>query len=302
VIAARLEMTRIELLRDAALRFEAAGIEDGMRNAELLLGEVLGTSRAGIYAYSNEAVEAEKADVFSAFVDRRLAREPLQYITGHAAFHHIELAVSPGVLIPRPETEELVEAGLAFLTGLSRPWVLDVGTGSGAIALAIKAALPEAEVFGVDVSEEALTIAVKNAERLGLDVSFAAGDLLHPDFCETARGSFDLIVSNPPYVPASEADSLEPEVRDHEPGVALFVDDEDPLRFYRALAGHASRLLKPGGRLMTETHSEYGVGVPELFSDLGLVNARIDPDLSGRPRIASGSRPPNDRQAELRLE
>ena len=164
---------------------------------------------------------------------------------GHADFYGLRLSVSPDVLIPRPETEELVEEALRRIAGVEAPTVLDVGTGSGAVALALAHERPTATVFAADVSAEALAVARANAERLGLDVAFVRADALGPHFTRDVPPAFDLVVSNPPYVPAGERAGLQPEVRDWEPGLALFVPDADPLRFYRALAGHAGALLAP---------------------------------------------------------
>ncbi|MEO1480418.1 MAG: peptide chain release factor N(5)-glutamine methyltransferase, partial [Bacteroidota bacterium] len=182
-------------------------------------------------------------------VARRLAREPLQNVTGEAHFYGLALRVEPAVLIPRPETEEVVEAALKTIADADAPWVLDIGTGSGAIALAVKHERPDAEVFAVDVSAEALDVAMRNAQRLGLDVAFVHADLFDPRFTERVENRFDLVLSNPPYVPDDELDTLQPEVRDFEPEGAL-VTGGDPLRFYRALAVVGAELLKPSGWLV----------------------------------------------------
>ena len=228
-------------------------------------------------------------------VTRRARREPVQYVTGEADFYGLTLAVTPAVLIPRPETEEVAEAALRRLPTLAAlvgraPWVLDVGTGSGALALAVRHERPDAEVVAADVSEAALRVAQGNAARLGLPVTFILADALQPSFADGVPPLFDLVVSNPPYVPAAEGPGLQPEVRDHEPALALSVEN-DPLVFYRALAGHARRLLRPGGWLVTETHADYGRAVASLFAEAGLVETAILSDLSGRERIGIGRQP-----------
>jgi len=252
--------------------------------------EAFGVPRVALLAHPDEPATDAEADALAAMLARRLEREPLQYVVGHADFFGLRLRVTPAVLIPRPETEELVEEALARLAGHEAPWVLDVGTGSGAIALAIKHRRPDAEVFACDVSEDALAVASDNADRLGLDVTLIQADALAPAFADGTPPCFDILVSNPPYVPDAERETLEPEVRDHEPPEALFTG-EDPLVFYRALAGHADRLLKPGGLALFEAHADYAAAVEALLTEAGLAEAGRRRDLSGRERIAWARRP-----------
>jgi len=284
-------MTRRALLDDALRQLDAAGIDDARRTAEWIVEDVTGATRAAIYAHPETVVEPAEEALVRRYVARRAAGEPVQYVLGHADFYGLQLVVTPHVLIPRPETETVVEEALRRIAGHEAPWVLDVGTGSGAIALAVKQERPEAEVFAVDVSREALAVAAGNAERLGLAVTFVQADALRPAFVGDVAPTFDLVISNPPYVPEAERPELQVEVRDHEPATALFVADADPLVFYRALAGHAERLLKPGGWLVAETHADHGDGVRQLWADAGLEEAAILPDLAGRDRIAVGRRP-----------
>ncbi len=284
-------VTHRALLDQATARLEAAGVESARRSAEWMLEETTGQTRTSLIARPDAPVDAGAEALFGRMVARRVAREPVQYVLGHADFYGLRLTVTPAVLIPRPETEEVVEEALRRIRSHERPWVLDIGTGSGAIALAVKHARPDAEVFAVDVSPEALAVAAQNAARLHLAVTFVRADALRPQLAADVPPTFDLIVSNPPYVPASERDGLEPEVRDHEPGLALFVDDADPLRFYRALAGHADALLRPGGWLAAETHADFGPAVRDVFAGAGLSEAQILPDLAGRDRIALARKP-----------
>ena len=284
-------MTRRALLDHATARLDAAGVDGARRSAEGMLEETTGAGRTALIARPDAAVDASAAALFERMVQRRLAREPVQYVLGHADFYGLRMVVTPSVLIPRPETEELVEEALRRIRGVETPWVLDVGTGSGAVALAVKHERPDAEVFAVDVSPEALAVASGNAARLGLAVTFICADALRPQFAADVPPTFSLLVSNPPYVPASERADLDPEVRDHEPGLALFVDDADPLLFYRALAGHAGTLLLPGGWLAAETHCDHGPAVRDLFAEAGLSGAEVLPDLAGRDRIALARRP-----------
>ncbi|PAP77010.1 peptide chain release factor N(5)-glutamine methyltransferase [Rubrivirga marina] len=281
-------MTRRALLDDAVDRLAAAGIEDARRNAEWIVEEATGADRAALYARPDVVVEPVEVALVARYVARRASGEPVQYVLGHTDFYGLRVAVTPDVLIPRPETEEVVEEALRRIRDAEAPWVLDVGTGSGAIALAVKHERPDAEVFAVDVSAGTLAVAASNADRLGLDVTFVESDALRPQFAADVPPTFDLIISNPPYVPEAERPGLQVEVRDHEPASALFVPDADPLVFYRALAGHADALLRPGGWLVAETHADLGGAVGQLWTEAGLVKVEVLPDLAGRDRIAVG--------------
>lgn len=283
-------MTRRALLDSATARLQAAGVEGARRTAEWIVEDVTGAGRLALTARDAEATPGEAARV-ERLVARRAAGEPVQYVLGHADFYGLHLEVSPAVLIPRPETEAVVEEALRRLRPFEAPWVLDVGTGSGAVALALAHERPDAHVVAADVSAEALAVAAGNAERLGLAVTLVCADALRPAFADAVPPTFDLVVSNPPYVPAAERAGLQREVRDWEPGGALFVPDADPLVFYRALAGHADRLLRPGGWLVAETHADFGAAVAALWGGAGLEAAEVLPDLAGRDRIAVARRP-----------
>ena len=284
-------MTRRALLDDAVARLTEAGIDDPRRTAEWIVEDVTGATRAVLYARAEALAEPEEVARVARAVERRAAGEPVQYVLGHADFYGRRLAVSPAVLVPRPETEAVVEEALRRIRPVEAPWVLDVGTGSGAIALTVAAERPDAEVFAADVSPDARAVAAGNADRLGLGVTFVQADALRPSFADEVPPAFDLVISNPPYVPDAERPGLQREVRDHEPGLALFVPDDDPLVFYRALAGHAERLLRPGGWLVAETHADHGAAVAHLWAGAGLADAAILPDLARRDRIAIARRP-----------
>ena len=283
-------MTRRALLDAATTRLRAAGVDGARRTAEWIVEDVTGAGRLALATADAEATPAEAARV-EGLVARRAAGEPVQYVLGHADFYGLRLAVTPAVLIPRPETEAVVEEALRRIRTFEAPWVLDVGTGSGAVALAVATERPDAEVFAADVSPGALAVAAANAGRLGLDVTFVQADALRPSFADAVPPTFDLVVSNPPYVPEAERAGLQREVRDWEPGGALFVPDADPLVFYRALAGHAERLVRPGGWLVAETHADGGRAVAALWGGAGFEEAAVLPDLSGRDRIAVARRP-----------
>jgi len=283
-------VTQGELLQQAIQRLEAAGVPDARRNAEWMLCEVLGCSRAQLYAYPERPVDTAQQARFAELLSRRLQREPLQYVLGYVEFLGLRLEVGPGVLVPRPETEWLTERVLQEMQPILTPRVLDVGTGSGCIALAIKHHRRDAEVWACDISPEALAIARRNAERLGLDVHWQQADVLDASFPVQMPGPFDLIVSNPPYLSIHEANELPPEVRDYEPPVALYAG-EDPLRFYRALARHGHLLLKPDGWLACEVPAHHGTDVIMLFEAASYQTVRLERDLAGNPRLVWARRP-----------
>lgn len=275
-----------EALQAAIARLEAAGLADARRNAEWMLCHLLGIRRAQLYAYPEAPLPPEAAARLDAFVARRRRREPLQYVLGEADFMALTLRVTPAVLIPRPETEQLVVAALERLGTTPAPRVLDVGTGSGCVALAVQHERPEAYVLGVDVSEAALAVARDNGRRLGLKVAWASADVLAADFAGRVGGGWHLVVSNPPYVPVGEAAALEPEVRDFEPALALF--EPGPLAFYHALARQAPALLAPGGWLVVEVHDGMGEAVAALWRAADLEEVALTADLSGRRRLVAG--------------
>lgn len=222
-------------------------------------------------------------------VQRRQRREPLQHILGTQAFRHFELVVSPHVLIPRPETEELVDRVLAYVSVLaqqaSEPLrVLDVGTGSGAIALALKRECPALNLWATDISEAALQVARLNAERLDLTVNFIQGDGLNALDAQWHQ-RVDVLVSNPPYIPVQEWLDLAPEVKDYEPRLALSPVDPDPLYFYRHFAQQAPLFLKPGARAFFEIHSALGPETQACFLSAGWPQVEIYSDFAGCHRF-----------------
>jgi release factor glutamine methyltransferase len=271
------------LVSDAAATLAAAGVPAPEWDAERLLRHVLGWDRATLVASPAAAVAPEAEARFRALVARRAARVPLQHLLGNQAFWKHEFQVTPDVLIPRPETELLVETSLELLKDIERPLIVDVGTGSGCIALSLAAERPDAEVHAIDISAPALAVAMENARRLGLEsrVAFHHGDLLEPVAHLTGR--IDLVVSNPPYVDPKGRESLAPEVRDHEPALALF-PPSDPLSLYGRLAKASASSLRPGGWLVVELGHGQAASVEALCRNDGLVPTRLDRDLAGIPR------------------
>lgn len=251
--------------------------------AKYLLCDMLDMSQTELIVHSADAVTAEMR---SRALDsaRRLADgEPLQYVTGKAYFCDLVFGVAPGVLIPRPETAELVDIVVNEHFN-QKVKILDIGTGSGCIAIALKHKLPQASVTAIDVSPEALAIARANAERLSTEVHFAEYDILLSD---NDLGKFDVIVSNPPYVTESERGAMERNVLDYEPATALFVPDADPLRFYRAIADRARHgLLANGGKLYFEINERFGAEMRQMLEDKGFNNVKILTDMYGKERFA----------------
>jgi release factor glutamine methyltransferase len=276
-------VTAREALRSAAAELERAGCPSPRVDAEWLLGHALGSSRTQLYADGARFLEAEEEERLRALVARRAGREPLAYILGEWGFRRLTLKVDPRVLIPRPETEVLVERSLALVAALEQPRVLDVGVGSGAIALAIADEHPGTRVVATENSAGALELAAENRLRAGLDdrVELVEGDLF-----AGVEGPFDLVVSNPPYVASDEIPTLQPEVRDFEPRAALVATGVT-----EALAGRAPEVLRPGGAVCLETADDAAGDVARLLETLGYLEITMTADLAGRERVVDGRTP-----------
>jgi len=269
-----------ELLVAGTDELERAGVPSPRVDAEWLLAHALGVSRTQLYADGDEA-PADRERVFRELVARRAAREPLAYVLGEWGFRRLTLQVDPRVLIPRPETEVLVERCLELIAGLESPRVLDIGVGSGAIALAIADEHPGARVVATDSSADALAVAAANAARTGLEVELVQGELL-----AGLEGPFDLVVSNPPYVAAEDVAELPPEVAEHEPRAALIESGET-----ETIAEQALARLGPGGALALEVADGKAEAVAQILRSLGYEQVAIGEDLAGRERIVEGRAP-----------
>ena len=282
-------MTIDEAIERAAEKLRTAGVSTPELDAELLLRHVLGFDRARIIAEGRFPLSVEAEKRFATLVDGRTRRRPLQHLVGTQAFWKHEFLVTPDVLIPRPETELVVEESLRLLAGHDRPVVVDVGTGSGCIALSLAAERPDAEMHAIDRSPAALAVARANADRLGLSarVAFHEGDLLAP--LGRAAAHLDLIVSNPPYADPAGRQGLAPEVRDHEPPMALFPPD-DAYSIYRRLAPEAFAALRPGGGLVLEIGLGMDREVTAIVAAAGFTVDAIKPDLQGIPRTVVARR------------
>jgi len=271
-------------LEEAVARLAAAGVERPREEALRLLALALGTDRGGVLARRPDPLPGEAESRLASFLERRQAREPLQYLTGEQEFHGLTLAVDRRVLIPRPETEEVVDA----LLGLDLPrggTVADLGTGSGCIALAVKAARPDLRVLALDRSPDALAVARANALRHRIELTLVQGDFAHPP--RDWEGRLDAVVANPPYVAEAEWETLAPEVRDHEPRGAL-VPGESGLEAYRVLIPAARALLVPGGALVLELGFQSAAPVQALAAAAGFRDLAVREDLRGIPRILVG--------------
>lgn len=243
--------------------------------------DLLGQAPTDYYLGKDIALSPKKEQELEDILQRLSRFEPLQYIEGRTLFLGREFWVAPGVLIPRPETEELVELMLKEIPADAR--ILDVGTGSGCIAISLAKALPDALVTAWDVSPEALSVARANARKLQADVRFVECDVLACQVDEV--GLYDVIVSNPPYVTEAEKADMEPNVLQWEPSLALFVPDDDPLRFYRRIAVLGRDMLADGGRLYFEINRAYGREMVEMLRTMGYVGVRVEKDLSQNDRF-----------------
>ena len=272
----------IQKIRDIALQLQAAYPKDEAEAlAWWLAEETTGLSRTQLQIGCKDTTNFSNLQVF---VDRLLHFEPIQYIFGHTLWCGLDLKVTPATLIPRPETAELVEKISSFLSQgndyfkfqISNCRVLDIGTGSGCIAIALKKAHPEWQVTGIDISAEAIEVAKENAKRNGVEVDFLVADIF--DF----NGDFDVIVSNPPYICESEKVSMRPNVLEYEPASALFVPDTDPLRFYRRIAS------LHGKYLFFEINEAFSAEMEALLQENGYTDIIITQDIYGKPRIIEG--------------
>lgn len=273
------------MLRDTTEELRRAGVVFAEREAEWLIEAAAGVKRRDIATGERDLGDGERARL-AELVARRVAGEPLQYVTGVAGFRYLELEVGPGVFIPRPETELVVERALARLPRGGT--IVDVGTGSGAIALSVAKERPDARVWATEVSADARVWAARNRGALGLEVELVAGDLL-TELPGDLAGRIDVIVANPPYVPLSEREFLPVDVAAHEPHVALFGSD-DGLAVIRRLATAALEWLGPRGWLVLEIGHDQGGEVTAILESFGYLDARVYPDLAGRDRIAEARR------------
>ncbi|HET6510678.1 MAG TPA: peptide chain release factor N(5)-glutamine methyltransferase [Candidatus Kapabacteria bacterium] len=281
-------MTWREAIREASARMREQGIDDHATNAKYLAAHVLGVwSLADVGARSDSEISAAHKQAYDALLDRRIANEPLQYILGETEFYGLRLNCTPAALIPRPETEILVETaiehGRRLLGSRDHLYVLDIGTGTGAIALSVGYHLPAARIVGIDASAEAIELASENKARLAdARTRFVQMDVMSDEV--VALGHFDLILSNPPYVSTDEYELLPADVRGHEPRMAL-TDESDGLIFYRRIAEISSSMLRPDGAVIVELSYDGVARVSSIFEERGFRSISSVKDLAGIARI-----------------
>jgi release factor glutamine methyltransferase len=277
----------VQAWKGAKSRLEAAGVPGPVIDARLLVEAAADATRADIVTDPYRELTPEQAARLEDYIGRRLRREPVSHILGRKGFWKIMLQVTPDVLTPRPDTETVVEYSLRAFPEAA-PWrILDLGVGSGAILLALLAERPAARGLGVDISEEALAVARDNAASLGLAgrAAFLRGDWT----AGLEGGEFDLVVANPPYIASHVIETLDPEVRDHEPRLAL-EGGADGLDHYRLLAPEILRVLKPGGRFAVEIGYDQKIAVEALFRAAGAVFVETIRDLADRDRVVVGEK------------
>jgi release factor glutamine methyltransferase len=272
-------VTALDYLRRATDFLAARGVANARLDAEVLLADVLGVDRVGVYLNFDRPLSVAEISGYREAIRRRGRRHPLQHLRGRQEFWSREFVVDARALVPRADTEILLEAALEDARRRERPRILDLGTGSGILAVTLALELPEATVVAVDRSTDALDLARENAARLGARVEFREGDLFAP----VASESFDLVASNPPYVARAEIERLEPEVRDHEPRLALD-GGHDGLEVIRRIVAEAPSRLVPGGTLLLEIGAGQKGAVAALLRDAGFVAIESRLDLSGIDR------------------
>ena len=278
--------TIAEAIRAGERVLEMAGCDTPRGDAQWIAAHVLETSRAGLYVDAELPFLADKREVFELLIARRAHREPLAYVLGSARFRGLDLEVGPGVLVPRPETEVTAGRAIDRARDRGRATVVDVGTGSAAIALSVAAEVPSARVFATEPSAAARAWALRNLAHTGLRVTLLPGQMMDP-LHPALGGAVDVIVANPPYVPDREWDSLPPEVKDHEPHEAV-CGGEDGLDIVVRLLQEAPRWLAIGGWLVVETGEDQAARLERLLRVIGYTDVAVIQDLAGRNRVVEG--------------
>lgn len=273
--------TVLSMLKWATTYFKEKGIRNPRYSIEWLLAFVLDKKRLDLYLVYDRPITKKELSQLKPLVQRRAVHEPLQYITGETDFFGTKITVKPGVLIPRMETEQLMEIVLDKTTALESPNVLDIGTGSGCIPIALKNARPLWNLFATDISEEALSIAQQNATLNGTDITFAKDDIYSPSF-PSEKILFDVIISNPPYILKDEHETLDKEVREFEPELALFCDSTKNM--YGAIQKFSTSFLNKNGLLFLELHENHADEVAKLFTQTGW-STTIQKDYDKRDRF-----------------
>lgn len=278
-----IEQAEKKLVSDLSLIYE---VRESHAIAGMVMEHITGYHKIDRIIYKTKLFSAKEESLFQQHEKELLNHRPVQYVLGEAWFLGMRFRVNESVLIPRPETEELVHWILEDIKSgnIQSPKILDVGTGSGCIPIVLGKKFLSANIHSSDISHEAIATARDNALDHGVNVNFIEGDFLNPTFRQRLP-YIDYIVSNPPYIPVNEHQTLQPHVVNYEPHIALFVPDEDPLIFYRHIAGFSKEKLLPGGKLFLELHVEASAGIKQLFISEGFRNVEIKNDLQGIPRM-----------------
>lgn len=280
----------IDVLKESTAYLERQKIENPRLNAERLLGRALGLTRVDLYLNFDRPLDGDERTACRTLLQRRAAHEPLQYILEETEFMSLPFTVGPGVLIPRPETELLVEEAIRFLEPRGETTAADLGTGSGCIAVSLAHYLPECSVIAVDLSTTALKTARENSAVNGVAerLRFVEADMLHSDPAVFLPEPCDCIIANPPYISREEWDGLSREIREWEPREAL-CDEGDGLAFYRSLAARTAPFLKKGGRIMVELGHTQAAAVREIFTKEGFGDISVLDDLNSIPRVITAA-------------
>jgi release factor glutamine methyltransferase len=280
----------MEMVKDAYHEFRSTlaplyGEQEADAIASMVLTELTGYSKAKLKAFVNDPLNQAQQQRAHDVLKELATGKPVQYVLGHAHFYGLDFKVSSAVLIPRPETEELVQWILETMKGSQPQIVLDIGTGSGCIPVTIKTEKPSSKLFAIDISADALAIAQANAQVNNVKVKFVEADILDLHADEIINQTYHIIISNPPYVTETDKLQMHTNVTDFEPHTALFVSDTNPLIFYKAIIDFASEHLFPGGCLFFEINESYGMETLEMMKQKGFVNAELRQDLMGKDRM-----------------
>jgi len=272
-----------------AMKHQLSNVYDALELnsiVNILIEEVTGWDALHQNIHKNDALEQSQTDQLTQYVEKLLTGKPLQYIIGKAWFMGKAFMVNEAVLIPRPETEELVEWIVEYAQIINKPLsILDIGTGTGCIPITLKQAIPNASITAIDISKEALAVAQQNAATNNTDIDWIELDILQT---KHLKNQYDIIVSNPPYIPLREKANMQSLVIDHEPAIALFVPDQHPLIFYSKIAHIGKSALKPNGQLFFEIHYDQGEAIMALLNEMGY-HAELRQDIYGKDRMVRAS-------------
>ena len=282
-------LTVLEAIQKSTQYLQEKGIESPRANAEILLADILHCKRLNLYLMFDKPMNEDEISNYRVFLKRRAQFEPLQYITGNVEFYGIDFKVNPSVLIPRPETELLVEAVINSVDKNKRITILDIGSGSGNISITLAANLSNASITGIDITEDSIELALENLSKHSFKdrVRFIKGDILNYNF--SSRDKFDIVVSNPPYVSANEFENVQKEIKEYEPKIAV-TDFSDGYKFYHAVTVVASKILKNKGKLFFELGQGQSAKVKEIMNENNFSEISIINDYQNIERVIYGTK------------